>query len=93
MDVNKNDFSSPFFCTRNKGSILVLQTDPQIGLQYDAYITADTVWLVKHGWSALCCVLARFDTGPFCLYTIMTSSNGNIFRVTDLLCGEITGPG
>ena len=23
----------------------------------------------------------------------MTSSNGNIFRVTGLLCGEFTGPG
>ena len=25
-------------------------------------------------------------------YTMMTSSNGNIFRVTGLLCGEFTGP-
>ena len=25
--------------------------------------------------------------------TMMTSSNGNIFRVTGLLCGEFTGPG
>ena len=24
---------------------------------------------------------------------MMTSSNGNIFRVTDPLCGEFTGPG
>ena len=24
---------------------------------------------------------------------MMTSSNGNIFRVTDHLCGEFTGPG
>ena len=35
---------------------------------------------------------------PFCLniyniwYTKMTSSNGNIFRVTGHLCGEFTGP-
>ena len=31
-----------------------------------------------------------------CLYIIshmMTSSNGNIFRVTGPLCGEFTGPG
>ena len=27
------------------------------------------------------------------LKTMMTSSNGNIFRVTDHLCGEFTGPG
>ena len=26
-------------------------------------------------------------------YTMMTSSNGNIFRVTGPLCGEFTGPG
>ena len=26
-------------------------------------------------------------------YYMMTSSNGNIFRVTGLLCGEFTGPG
>ena len=25
-------------------------------------------------------------------YTMMTSSNGNIFRVTGHLCGEFTGP-
>ena len=28
-----------------------------------------------------------------CSAIIMTSSNGNIFRVTGLLCGEFTGPG
>ena len=32
----------------------------------------------------------RFPSG---LKTMMTSSNGNIFRVTDPLCGEFTGPG
>ena len=29
----------------------------------------------------------------FCEYYMMTSSNGNIFRVTGHLCGEFTGPG
>ena len=29
---------------------------------------------------------------PF-IFTMMTSSNGNIFRVTGPLCGEFTGPG
>ena len=28
-----------------------------------------------------------------CLLSMMTSSNGNIFRVTGHLCGEFTGPG
>ena len=35
-------------------------------------------------------------TGVLCLWNIhimMTSSNGNIFRVTGPLCGEFTGPG
>ena len=27
------------------------------------------------------------------VFPMMTSSNGNIFRVTDPLCGEFTGPG
>ena len=26
-------------------------------------------------------------------FSMMTSSNGNIFRVTGPLCGEVTGPG
>ena len=37
-----------------------------------------------------------FRRGPiaaFCNGTMMTSSNGNIFRVTGPLCGEFTGPG
>ena len=27
------------------------------------------------------------------VFHMMTSSNGNIFRITGLLCGEFTGPG
>ena len=36
----------------------------------------------------------KFSTMFICLWycTMMTSSNGNIFRVTGLLCGEFTGP-
>ena len=34
-----------------------------------------------------CCDLALND------FTMMTSSNGNIYRVTGPLCGEFTGPG
>ena len=37
------------------------------------------------------CIL--FYTGYMWLYFMMTSSNGNIFRVTGPLCGEFTGPG
>ena len=35
---------------------------------------------------------ARFNV-RHALKTMMTSSNGNIFRVTGPLCGEFTGPG
>ena len=33
------------------------------------------------------------DRGLSCGHAMMTSSNGNIFRVTGPLCGEFTGPG
>ena len=33
------------------------------------------------------------DLGAVCIMYMMTSSNGNIFRVTGHLCGEFTGPG
>ena len=35
----------------------------------------------------------RSDFGPLLACFMMTSSNGNIFRVTGPLCGEFTGPG
>ena len=51
------------------------------------------------------CVLVSFSANPCIigpsllavifafLFSMMTSSNGNIFRVTGPLCGEFTGPG
>ena len=36
---------------------------------------------------------APFTISPTPIQTMMTSSNGNIFRVTGPLCGEFTGPG
>ena len=44
---------------------------------------------------------AQHNQGPYAIWDIrpnrilnmMTSSNGNIFRVTGPLCGEFTGPG
>ena len=38
------------------------------------------------GWFAASTCVVKF-------YIMMTSSNGNIFRVTGPLCGEFTGPG
>ena len=40
-------------------------------------------WAISHPW--LCCRAG--------VKAMMTSSNGNIFRVTGPLCGEFTGPG
>ena len=48
-------------------------------------------WLkVNLLWKLCLCQLPRLWEGDACM---MTSSNGNIFRVTGLLCGEFTGPG
>ena len=35
----------------------------------------------------------NFALAMFATFHMMTSSNGNIFRVTGPLCGEFTGPG
>ena len=37
-------------------------------------------------------VLSRCYPGEEATHSMMTSSNGNIFRVTGPLCGELTGP-
>ena len=41
-------------------------------------------------WWKFCCV---FSCVAYSWHSMMTSSNGNIFRVTGPLCGEFTGPG
>ena len=38
-------------------------------------------------------VIPSWYFGTCCFQALMTSSNGNIFRVTGLSCGEFTGPG
>ena len=37
-------------------------------------------------------VSTKIQYMPAIMHTVMASSNGNIFRVTDPLCGEVTGP-
>ena len=39
------------------------------------------------------CWLCRYDIPMPFIFTMMTSPNGNIFRVTGHLCGEFIGPG
>ena len=41
----------------------------------------------------LCLVWPKINHSHTCFSIMMTSSNGNIFRVTGPLCGEFTGPG
>ena len=38
-------------------------------------------------------LLKKVMIHAFTEHSMMTSSNGNIFRVTGPLCGEFTGPG
>ena len=45
--------------------------------------------MVKKIWAAV----TEFSQETENFYPMMTSSNGNIFRVTGHLCGEFTGPG
>ena len=42
--------------------------------------------IAKHIWN-------QYTKKVYCFILMMTSSNGNIFRVTGPLCGEFTGPG
>ena len=48
-----------------------------------------------HLWVSVVLTLNRNNAGRVVssLFIMMTSSNGNIFRVTGPLCGEFTGPG
>ena len=62
----------------------------------------NTYWIIVGHWQhctasttqTICCVVIGWFK-LICRYTntMMTSSNGNIFRVTGPLCGEFTGPG
>ena len=54
----------------------------------------------SHKWAVIwkafprCCLIMSLASQALCLFEIMmTSSNGNIFRVTGHLCGKFTGPG
>ena len=46
-------------------------------------------------WCFICCYDPNnvLNKQTSCWWFMMTSSNGNIFRVTGPLCGEFTGPG
>ena len=48
---------------------------------------SDPHWSTVHHISS-----QKLHWRPGSLFTMMTSSNGNIFRVTGHLCGEFTGP-
>ena len=59
---------------------------------YISKYTSQLRWLIVRPTPSGCCA----HTTVRCVqakYVMMTSSNGNIFRVTGHLCGEFTGPG
>ena len=58
------------------------------GVRLQKSMESRGIWWVCVDDSCLCLVTRV----PFTLH-MMTSSNGNIFRVTGPLCGEFTGPG
>ena len=43
------------------------------------------------GWTDMTACAVPYETNIDFIYAMMTSSNGNIFRVTGPLCGEFTG--
>ena len=48
---------------------------------------------VPYFYTWLLCLTIGYDRNENQRVIMMTSSNGNIFRVTGPLCGEFTGPG
>ena len=61
-------------------------------------IIAQWIWVTKPAPHALPFASLKIHRNTVCMSAItctimMTSSNGNIFRVTGPLCGEFTGPG
>ena len=63
----------------------------RIWCQLHVGMVVDSLWPCDTMWSSLLEVMACRQS--IIMFTTMTSSNGNIFRVTDPLCGEFTGPG
>ena len=63
-----------------------------IGIHLTRERAASTVLIKWWNWE----LMLAINFGNPCTngnYTMMTSPNGNIFRVTGPLCGEFTGPG
>ena len=61
--------------------------------QHDPRLSADNLPLETEAINADVMVMSRYGTHVIAvIYGMMTSSKGNIFRVTGHLCGEFTGP-
>ena len=61
---------------------------------YSSILTwlSETCWIVPYTSEPLLCIQLHHYLKSSPSYYMMTSSNGNIFRVTGHLCGEFTGP-
>ena len=77
-------------CTHAKTVVLVLWTHPLLHLME---------YIIYEGFGEFCVTPSALLNSVGVVHlsifrtTMMTSSNGNIFRVTGHLCGEFTGPG
>ena len=68
---------------------------PRVDLIHKSH-NAPITYLTMHHLEQICTHLVKLSFALLSLCTdrfMMTSSNGNIFRVTGPLCGEFTGPG
>ena len=82
--VGENVPAIPGACATGNFAYLVrgLTGDGMTG----TWVQLNRLFKPKHGW-------VKFHNSCGYDYFMMTSSNGNIFRVIGTLCGEFTGPG
>ena len=80
-------FITVIFKTNVKNANLTIQRLEKFGIHQGAVITYTVTFRGNKSLTAFGGYFAEA-----CIFRMMTSSNGNIFRVTSHLCGEFTGP-
>ena len=84
MDLTQ--YQSPTDCNSEHSADVDLTTHTPYLPSWASYGVSSRVWKINPGYGGT----AKYLIQTSCM---MTSSNGNIFRVTGHLCGEFTGPG
>ena len=73
-------------------NVLFTQTQRNFSIQISIKENYNATWVRKASfWKEAVLFIFRFRGEVENCLSMMTSSNGNIFRVTGLLCGEFTG--